>query len=358
LSDRVLLSCGEPSGDLYAGALTRELRALVPNLSVAGLGGPRFSAAGGQLLDDYRGLAVTGLTEALAKVPKSIGVLRRLVASARRDRPAAFVAIDFPDFNFPLARRIKKLGIRVIYYISPQIWAWRPGRVRALRAFTDRMLVIFPFEEQLYRDAGVPVEFVGHPLVDLAQVSAPRDVFLSRLGLRSDAPTVALLPGSRPNEVARILPDLVRAAMAIQGQIPTAQFVVARAPNLGDELFRTAGSPRMSVVEGETDAVLASCDVALTASGTATVQAALHDAPMVRRRGWPPRPCPSSLIAPARHESARGSVVCVPGSGGRVRAVAQPRRSFASWKSEVIPRLCRCRRGADRAARRHSPHPR
>jgi lipid-A-disaccharide synthase len=146
------------------------------------------------------------------------------------------------------------------------------------------MLVIFPFEESLYREAGVPVEFVGHPLVDLARPSAPRATFLPRLGLRSDAPTVAVLPGSRANEVGRILPDLVRSGQAIQSRVAGTQFVVARAPNLDDELFRPVREGSLShvaVVEGETDAVLAAADVALTASGTATVQAALHDTPMV-----------------------------------------------------------------------------
>jgi lipid-A-disaccharide synthase len=284
LSACFLLSCGEPSGDLYAGALTHELGGLLPGVTVAGLGGPRFAAAGGRLIDDYRGLAVTGLTEAIAKVPRSLAVLRRLTNAARRDRPDALVVIDFPDFNFPLARRIKRLGIRVIFYISPQIWAWRPGRLKTIRTLADRMLVIFPFEEQLYREAGVPVEFVGHPLVDLARPSASREGFLPRLGLAADRPTVAVLPGSRPNEVARILPDLLRAGRVIQAAVPTAQLVVARAPNLDDALFRAvreADLPGTVVVDGETDAVLAAADVALTASGTATVQAALHDTPMV-----------------------------------------------------------------------------
>ena len=125
MSARLLLSCGEASGDLYAGALTRELQALDAGVSVAGLGGPQFAAAGGRLIDDYRDIAVTGLTEAIAKLPRSFTALRRLVAAARTDRPDALVAIDFPDFNFRLARAVKKLGLPVVYYISPQIWAWR-----------------------------------------------------------------------------------------------------------------------------------------------------------------------------------------------------------------------------------------
>jgi lipid-A-disaccharide synthase len=278
LSVRLLLSCGEASGDLYAGALTRELKALDPSLTIAGLGGPQFEGAGGRLIDDYRDIAVTGLSEAIAKVPRSIAALRRLVASARTDRPDALVVIDSPDFNFRLAPRIKKLGIPVIYYISPQIWAWRAGRLKTIRAIADRVLVIFPFEASIYEKGNVPVEFVGHPLVDLTTPLANREEFRAAHGLKPSARTVAILPGRRPNEVARILPDLVAAAERIRASVSDAQFVVARAAHLDDRLF--AKVPFV-IVEGDTNGVLASADIVLTASGTATVQAALHDTPMV-----------------------------------------------------------------------------
>jgi len=282
LSVRLLLSCAEASGDLYAGALTRELRALEPNLQIAGLGGPCFEAAGGRLVADYHGIAVTGLTEALAKIPRSLATLRQLIQTARTERPDALVVIDSPDFNLRLAPAVKRLGIPVIYYVGPQIWAWRRGRLKSIRAFADRVLVIFPFEEGIYREGGVPVEFVGHPLVDLAAASAPREPFLRRLGLSPSAPTIAVLPGSRPNEVARILPDLLAAAPIIRAQIPDAQFVVARARHLDDRLFAGVRQVKASaIVDGDADTVLASADLALTASGTATVQTALHDTPMV-----------------------------------------------------------------------------
>ena len=287
MSPRLLLSCGEASGDLYAGALTRELFACDPTLRISGLGGPRFAAAGGTLVDDYRDLAVTGLTEAIAKLPRSFEARRRLVAAAEAERPDALILVDFPDFNFRLAPRIKRLGVPVVYYISPQIWAWRRGRLKTMRAIADRVLVIFPFEEQIYRDGGVAVEFVGHPLVDLAVPSSDRGTFLTAHGLAPSAPTVAILPGSRPNEVSRILPDLAAAGGQIRAAVPGAQFLVARAPHLDEELFAVAGpgglgrSAPVAVIEGETDAVLAAADVALTASGTATVQTALHGTPMV-----------------------------------------------------------------------------
>ena len=284
MTPRVLLSCGEPSGDLYAAALTRELRALAPDADVFGLGGPQFVAAGGRAVADYRGLSVTGFTEPLARIPQLLAARRALLASADQTRPDVFVPIDFWGFNHKLARSLARQGVPVVYYVSPQLWASRPWRLKTMREIARRVLVIFPFEESIYREAQVPVEFVGHPLVDLAKPSQPRSVFLPRLGLDASAPTVAILPGSRPGEVSRILPDLVDAANRVRAQVPGVQYVVARAAHLDDGLFaalRGGRLPQSVTVEAETDTVLASADVALTASGTATVQAALHDTPMV-----------------------------------------------------------------------------
>jgi len=279
-----MLSCGEASGDLYAGALARELRALDPAIVVAGLAGPRFAAAGGVLVDDYRVVSASGLIEPFAKLPRLVAAKRRMIEAARAHPPDALVLIDFSGFNLRLAPAFKRLGVPIVYYVSPQIWAWRPKRLATIAKLVDRVLVIFPFEEAIYRDAGVPVEFVGHPLIDLSARPAARSEFLGSLGLDPSAPTVAMLPGSRKGEVARILPDLAAAADRIRAAVAGAQFVVARAPQLDDALFdvvAAGGGGRIAVVEDRTDAVLASADVALTASGTATVQCALHDTPMV-----------------------------------------------------------------------------
>jgi lipid-A-disaccharide synthase len=227
---------------------------------------------------------VTGLSEVLRTLPRTWRMYRTLVAEAERRRPDVFVAIDFADFNFRLGQALHKRGIPVVYYISPQLWAWRSGRLRAMARFVRLVLPIFPFETAIYERAGVPVEFVGHPLVDLVSVSHDRATLLCEAGLDPAAPTVALLPGSRPNELHGILPDLVAAARLLQARHPGVQFVIARAPNLDDELFasaRAAGDLRLAVVEGQTDAVLAAADVVVTASGTATVQTALHGKPMV-----------------------------------------------------------------------------
>ena len=283
---KFLISCGEPSGDLYAGALTREIRALDPSARILGLGGERFRAAGGEVVEDYRGLTVTGVSEALAVLPRSFATYRRLVRLARAERPDVFVPIDFPDFNFRLASTIRRLDIPVVYYVCPQLWAWRRSRLRSIKRFADRALVIFPFEEAFYREAGIAADFVGHPLLDLTGSARSREEFLRPLQLNPAAPTVALLPGSRPNEVQAILPDLVRAAQLVPSMVPDVQFVVARAPHLDDRAFApltalTNGVRPVAVVEAQTDDVLAASDVVVTASGTATVQAAIHGRPMV-----------------------------------------------------------------------------
>ncbi len=278
-----MMSCGEPSGDLYAGALAVEIRRRAPGAAIFGLGGQRMMAGGGELLADYRGISVTGLVEALRVVPRSLRIMSRLLDAARSEKPKALVVIDFPDFNFRLAAAVKKLGIPVIYYISPQLWAWRKNRMQTMKRIADRVLVIFPFEEQMYRDAGVPVEFVGHPLVDLARAQEPRDSFLRETGLDGSRPIVALLPGSRPNEVERLLPVMRDAVAEITKRLPETQFVIARAPSLDDRLFthvKWRGAPPVEVL-ARTDDVLAIADVAVTASGTATVQAAMHGRPMV-----------------------------------------------------------------------------
>ncbi|MEK6629096.1 MAG: lipid-A-disaccharide synthase [Acidobacteriota bacterium] len=281
----VMISCGEASGDLYAGALARELTALHPGTRVMGFGGDHLRAAGAEMVGNYRGLTVTGLVEALRVLPRAWRMQQALVARARAQRPDALVLIDFPDFNFRLAAAMHRLGVPVVYYVCPQVWAWRPGRMRVLKKLVERALVIFPFEEEIYQRAGVPVTFVGHPLLDLATAQVPREAFLRGIALDPSAPTIALLPGSRPNELRAVLPVLAAAVPLVRARLPRVQFVVARAPNLADGLFEplTALQSRvpLAIIEGRSDDVLAACDVVMTASGTATVQAAIHERPMV-----------------------------------------------------------------------------
>ena len=276
-----MISCGEPSGDLYAAALVAELRACEPSTTIFGFGGERMEAAGARLVGNFAGLSVAGLTEIVRILPQAYAMYRRLVAAAKAERPDVFVAIDFAGFNFHLLAAMWRLGVPVVYYVSPQLWAWRPRRMETMKRFVSKVLVIFPFESTFYERAGVPVQFVGHPLVDLARASQPRGEFLRAHGLSPEVPTVALLPGSRRSEVARIAPVLASALPLIRARVPDVQFVVARAPGLADQMFNALSTSGVTVVDGHADDVLAASDVVITASGTATVQAALHERPMV-----------------------------------------------------------------------------
>src|SRR3954465_1213863 len=183
-----MMSCGEPSGDLYAGALATELLRLDPQTTIVGLGGRHLRDAGATLTAEFGGLSVTGLLEVARLLPRTYATYRRLVREARTHRPDVFVAIDFPDFNFVLARAMRKLGVPVVYYISPQLWAWRRGRMKTMARIADRVLVIFPFEEPIYREAGIPAQWVGHPLLDLTPAPFPRQEFLASLPLNPDHP--------------------------------------------------------------------------------------------------------------------------------------------------------------------------
>lgn len=276
-----MISCGEASGDLYAGALARALREASPGLDVFGFGGDGLQAAGASLIGHFHGLSVTGLSEVLRTLPRTWRMYRTLLAEAERRRPDVFVAIDFADFNFRLGQALHKRGIPVVYYISPQLWAWRPGRITTMQRFVDRVLVIFPFESAIYERAGIASTFVGHPLVELIGEVPPRAAFLAGLGLSPDATTITLLPGSRRNEVAATWPVLVEAARQLHGWRPSLQFVVARAPGLPDDLLPLPADLPIAVVTDATDAALSAADLVVTASGTATVQTALHGKPMV-----------------------------------------------------------------------------
>ena len=279
---RLFVSCGEPSGDFYGAEVVRHLQAREPGLEVFGLGGDRLEARGASLLAHTRDLAMVGITEVVRHIARLHRLFGRVVAEIDRRQPDVAVLVDYPDFNLRLARKLKARGVPVVYYVSPQIWAWKSGRIRAIRDTVSRMLVIFPFEEELYRRAGVNVSFVGHPLVDAAHPAKERGTFLREQGLEPERPVVALLPGSRRGEVGHNLPPLAGAARLLAARRPDLQFLLARAPGLPDGLFAgpLAGTP-VRAVEGLSHDVIGSAAVALVASGTATVETALMGTPMV-----------------------------------------------------------------------------
>jgi len=278
---RLLISCGEPSGEFYAAELVAELKEQYPNLEAIGLGGDLLAAENVRLLAHLKDLAVVGLFEVLSHLRKIKALFDSVVKEAVRFRPDVAVLVDYPDFNLRLARELKKLGIPVVYYVSPQLWAWRRGRIRDVKRDVAKMLVIFPFEEKIYRDAGVPVSFVGHPLVDHVRPPADRAAIASRLGLRGDGPVIALLPGSRNKEVGFNLPPMLGAVKLLREKQPGLQFLLAAAPHLRVTALQDATAAGVTVMEGVTRDVLSSARVAIVASGTATVETALTLTPMV-----------------------------------------------------------------------------
>ena len=281
----ILISAGEASSDMYAARLATALRART-GARLFGMGGKQMAEAAVELIADYHQVAVVGVSEVLHKIPTVVGVQRKIAAEAVRRGAALAILVDSPGTHLGVARRLKNNGIRVGYFIGPQVWAWRPGRVRVVKRLVERMVVIFPFEEPIYREAGVPVDFVGHPLVDVVKATIGRAEFAARYGLDPKGTIVTLLPGSRRNEIERHYPLIMEACERLSrgGKGPgPIQFVLAAAPALSPELFAPYARPGVSVrrVEGATYEALGAADCAIVASGTATVEAALLGTPMV-----------------------------------------------------------------------------
>ena len=282
----LMIVAGERSGDVFGAELASALRARLNDAEVFGCGGEAMRRAGVETVVDAHRLTMIGITEIVGGLPRAYRAFRALLAEVDRRRPRLAVLIDFPDFNLRLAKQLKKRGIRVIYFVSPQVWAWRRGRLRQLKARIDKMLCIFDFEEAIYRAAGIPVEYVGHPLVDRARPQTTREQFFSALGLEPATATVALLPGSREKEVSHILPTMLEAAhrLSLTRKI---QYVVAAAPTLDNPWMENAvgeswtGNATLRVASHATYDALQYCEVAIVASGTATIEAALLERAMV-----------------------------------------------------------------------------
>jgi lipid-A-disaccharide synthase len=280
---QILVVCGEASGDAHASELVAALQARRPELTFFGMGGSRLQARGVELLYGAHEVSVMGITEVLPKIPRILQVMRGLAEAAAERRPACAILVDIPDFNLRLAARLKALGIPVVYYVSPMIWAWRRGRVKTIARLVDRMLCILPFEEAFYRDAGVSARYVGSPVVEQVPAPASAGEFRQRLGL-APGPTLALLPGSRMSEIRRILPAMVGAARTLVQERPGLQVVVPVAPTVprAEILQRFEGSGVTPVlVEGRAPEVVGASDAAIVASGTAVLEAGLMQRPLV-----------------------------------------------------------------------------
>jgi lipid-A-disaccharide synthase len=286
---RVFMSAGEASGDLYAASLVTALRARFPadgnqSLEFFGCAGPRMQSAGVRPIIDLRSIAVVGLVEVIGHIPRIYRLFRKLIRAIPQERPDIAVLIDAPDFNLRVAKKLRALGVPVVYLIAPQAWAWREGRVRILRRTVQRLLCIFPFEEPFFEKHGVPTTYIGHPLARLVKRTQTRAAFCAKYNLPEDRPIVTLLPGSRHGEVARHMPELLDAVQRIRERHSSTTFVLALPPGFNAEPSRFWERIRASsiqIIEGGTWDALAHSEVALAASGTVTIEAALLGAPMV-----------------------------------------------------------------------------
>ncbi len=281
MARKILVSAGEASGDLYASLVVQDLRRLWPDAEFFGCTGPHLRAAGVETIVDAASLAVVGLLEVVSDIPRIYGEYRKLVAAARQRRPDVAILTDSPDFHLRVASRLYAAGIPVVYLVAPQVWAWRKGRLKQMRRTIRRLLCIFPFEEEFFTREGVAASYIGHPLAGRVRPSLTRQEFFQKHRLAAGRPLIAVLPGSRRGESARHIPALVDAAERLYRE-QALNFVLPASAHTGVEFFRERiGRSPIQVIEGESWDAMAHADVALAASGTVTVEAALLGTPLV-----------------------------------------------------------------------------
>jgi len=281
---RIMIVAGEASGDIYGADLARQTLALDPQLRFFGIGGARMREAGVETLVDSADMAVVGLVEVLKHFDVIASAFQKLKTILLHDRPDLLILIDYPGFNLRLAKVARKAGVKILYYISPQIWAWHQGRVRKIAKLIDQMAVILPFEAPFYEAAGVPVTFVGHPMIDMVNVTLDRDGAAGSLGLDRSRRIVGLFPGSRRSEIERLLPVIVDSAVLLKKRFPEIQFVLPLASTLRDEDITThfkAASLEITVTRERVHDVIRACDAIISVSGTVTLEIALVGTPLV-----------------------------------------------------------------------------
>ncbi|KPJ49119.1 hypothetical protein AMJ40_06285 [candidate division TA06 bacterium DG_26] len=278
---KVLISAGEPSGDLHASTLIREVRK-TEAVEFYGLGGDKMKDAGCTLLYDYAGLSIVGFSEIFSRLSKLREVTRILNRFIHEEKPALVILVDYPGFNLRIARAAKAMSIPVVYYISPQAWAWGRWRVRTIERYVDEMICILPFELDFYRDYAVKATFVGHPLLDLVMPTEARSEFKERLGLRKGMPVIGLLPGSRGDEVKRILPIMLKTKEVLEGRLDCEWLLVAF-PGVVRTVRNTLSTYGMDVriLEDERYEAMKHSDILLCTSGTATLEALILGTPML-----------------------------------------------------------------------------
>ena len=282
---KVMLVAGEASGDMHAANMFTELKKRLPNVVGMGMGGSNMAAAGIDLRFDASEIGVIGVVEVLRHYSDIKRALTLMQKIACEEKPDLLICVDYKEFNFKLAKKAKACGVRVLFYVSPQVWAWRPGRVKKYGKIIDMMAVIFPFEVPYYQAESVPVRYVGHPSVDKVHPRDSKEEGRKRFGLDSTGrKVVGIFPGSRGNEIKRLLPVMVEAAKMLRLDYPAVQFVLSQAPSISDELLGNYLQPDeipIRVVKGEVYDVMQCCDAIMTSSGTATLEMALMGVPMV-----------------------------------------------------------------------------
>ncbi len=275
---RILISAGEASGDLYAGAVTRGIKQLDPETEVFGMGGDCLREAGGEVLFDIKDHSLMGFVEVLKKLPDVWKLRNAFIDLMEKRKPDVLLTIDYPGFNMRLAKLAKERGINVVYFIAPQVWAWRPGRAADVAKVTDKIACIFPFEYDLYKSYGADIEFIGHPLVDTVKPSLSRKEAEELAGKRTGHPLILLMPGSREMEIQRLLPVMLGAAKILKQKRPELDFAIPRAATIAKEILedsiRQAGLD-IRLIEGHNYDVMSVADFAIVTSGTVTLEAAM-----------------------------------------------------------------------------------
>jgi len=281
---RIFIAAGEASGDLHASHLVKAMLELEPSLSFYGMGGGKLRDAGAHIIFDISEISVMGITEVIHRLGYLYRVFRQIGKSFKKERPDLIILIDYPEFNLRLAKAAKRLNIPILYYISPQIWAWRTNRIKKIGKLVDKMVVVFPFELPLYEREGIDVSFVGHPLLDIVKVIKSKEENIKRFGLDEQKTTIGLLPGSRLSEVKMILPAMIGAAQQLNIQFKNLQFILPIAPGLKkEEIAKLTKSTTIAitVVDDSIYEVIDSSHIVIVASGTATLETALLSTPMV-----------------------------------------------------------------------------
>jgi lipid-A-disaccharide synthase len=280
-NESIFISAGDPSADFPGKILIDEIRHACPDIYVFGLGGPLMQEAGLKPMADHTWLAVMGFLEIIPRFFFFRDLLKRTAAEIEARRPRAIVLMDYPGFNLRLAKRVRSLGIPIIYFISPQVWAWGARRIKTIKRVVDLMLVVFPFEEPFYRRHEISVRFVGHPIVDRYRSFPDKMACREKLNITSEQRLIALLPGSRLQEIRRMLPEMVKASALIAENIPEAVFVVAGVNHIDQVVYRRImGDASISVIVDRTPEIINGADLVIASSGTATVETAFFATPM------------------------------------------------------------------------------